>query len=163
MEWDVVKEMGRNTIKGVSKGMKATAIFVGSTYTLPSAFRKYTLDYDYVVAVILPPSFGFGLGEFFLAWPVESRSYDYAYAVPFLVRVGTNIASGIYEWYRYEKNKKYGHSPSGSRTPAPSSGSTSSGKLEEKVEKGEIKIKDIPNPWDIDIPKIEDQKMRRNC
>ncbi len=163
MEWDVVKEMGRNSIKSVSHGIKATARFVGSTYMLPSTFRRHP-DPDDFFNVTIPISFLFGTFEGVLAFSGESTSGKYLYAAPLLVRIGTNIASGIYEWYRYEKNKKYGHSPSGSAISGSSPfGSSSPSKLEEKVEKEEKKVhlKDVPNPWDIDIPKIEDQKVRR--
>ncbi len=94
------------------------------------------------------------------SWPKESF---FMYGAPIL----THLGSGIYEYIRYTKKKMAGtlsgpstgsggaSSPARSGSPTtPSSGSTPS-KLEEKVEKDEIKIKDIPNPWDIDIPKIE--------
>ena len=80
-----------------------------------------------------------------------------------------NILSGLYEWYRYEDNKKKkGFLPTNSppaSTPISTPVSTpiyQPNSLEKKVEevKPEIKIeipvpKQIPNPWDIHIDEIE--------
>ncbi len=116
------------------------SMFSSAVHSLPGAFYMSITKLDYV--------------------PTELIFY---WAIPPL----THLGSGIYEYIRYTKKKMAGtlsgHSTGsgGASSPArsgsstvPSSGSTPS-KLEEKVKKHEIKIKDIPNPWDIDIPKIE--------
>jgi hypothetical protein len=60
-------------------------------------------------------------------------------------QIATNLVSGIYEWYRYEKNKL-------NETEQPTTESTSEEESLEKItDNPEIQI---PNPWDIDVPKI---------
>ncbi len=151
---NVCKEMGRKTLKG-------TSVAFSCFYFAPTFYRK---SEDIAMA-----SAGAAVGVF--AHCVAGACYAafterefYPLSFP-LVPLATNAVSGLYEWARYEhekvKSKKAPVSPLSS--PAvPSPGSTPSGaassKLEEKVEQEKSKPlvpRDIPNPWDIDIPKIE--------
>jgi len=177
--YEVIKEVGKHVLEGVK--MTGSFFYLSPTFTRRYNVKNGRAEYgngDVGESVIgafwgsVTHDFIVHIYNYFLfgkdmeSWPKEAL---FMYGMPIL----THLSSGIYEYIRYTKKKMAGtlsvpstgsggaSSPAGSGSPtAPSSGSRSSGKLEEKVEKDEIKIKDIPNPWDIDIPKIEDQKIR---
>ncbi len=81
----------------------------------------------------------------------------------FLAPITTNLLSGGYEIWRYAREKVRsplsGTSATSSPvlTPSVPAYSIEKGKLEEKIEKEEKMpdSRDIPNPWDIDIPEIK--------
>ncbi len=138
--YEILKDMGRKTLKG---GLAIPEYI----FAAPSFYRKYLSRPD--AFLIVPHSLLIALEICEAIDPIKNLLGDYSY-LPLATHVTGNVASGLYEWFRYEKRKI--SSPTTSSSPS----SASSSNLEKQVEKEDKPTpKDIPNPWDIDIPKIE--------
>jgi len=165
--------MGRKTIKHLPQVSRIAGEFISSPWMMPTYMRRNDLDpAGYFIGNFGRYMYGtltVAVGNIVstvLGFVDDSRYFLYPATM-----LSTNILSVLYEWYGYEKNKvstPASLSPPPASPPSNVSPIASSG-LESKVEKKEEKDRnerkiprDIPNPWDIDIPKIEDQKMRRN-
>ena len=66
--------------------------------------------------------------------------------------LATHTVSGLYEWYRYEKNKK---SSSTMTTTTPVKGLEASVEKAEEVKQEQSPGRSVVNPWEIDVRKIE--------
>ncbi len=158
-----VLKAGREALPYLIKVPLAVGEFIASPLMFPTYFRRYEkfvkdLGDSEESSLIIPYWFMttiVGNGICTGAGIISDSKY-FLYPAAF---ISTNVISGIYEWYKHESEKNKLPSTTSS-AGSPTNVSSSSGKLEEKVEKNEIKIKDIPNPWDIEIPKIEDKKIR---
>jgi len=159
-----LKEMGRKTLKGLGSAIGGVYNVFEYVYACPTFTRKHlpiikkqipahALD-EFIGSVVVGGNALIWTGEFIFGCCFKESPYlTYAF-LPFATHIAGNAASGLYEWFRYEKRKI--SSPTTSSPRASSSHSSpSSSNLEKKLEKNEIKIKNIPNPWDIDFPKIE--------
>ncbi len=156
-----LKEMGRKTLKGIGSTIGGIYNVFEYVYACPTFTRKHLLTIEKQVPAHVLGDFVAGVvaggnGFIFVFEGIVGAVYKespYAF-LPMATHIAGNAVSGLYEWFRYEKRKI--SSPTTSSPRASSSHSSpSSSNLEKKLEKNEIKIKNIPNPWDIDFPKIE--------
>jgi len=113
----VLKEMGRKTFNGVRETLK----FLCGGFIFPTLYRKQlkslkkdspcyfsekegrTSDIGVsacfsILATVLGPALAYNIPT----GDKEIRPINY---IPFAVWMGTNVASGLYEWYRDERNK----------------------------------------------------------
>jgi len=154
--------MGRKTLKGLGSAIGGVYNVFEYVYACPTFTRKHlpiikkqipahALD-EFIGSVVVGGNALIWTGEFIFGCCFKESPYlTYAF-LPFATHIAGNAASGLYEWFRYEKRKI--SSPTTSSSPS----SASSSNLEKKVEQEKSKPivpRDIPNPWDIDIPKIE--------
>jgi hypothetical protein len=152
--------MGENLKAIGSIGKKIIGYPIGALYAYPTTIRKFTEKYKQIPND--PGGFvicfgGLSLVGNFLLVPTIGlyRSYttglDKFTWLPLLISPTTNIASGLYEWFKYEKNKINKNTTSRSSA------------LETKVNTSETKAeivssfpKDIiPDPWSYDIDEIK--------
>ncbi len=94
--------------------------------------------------------------------PAMSPSEYHQGLIYFLAPIATNLLSGGYEIWRYAREKVRSHLSGTSATispvltPSVPASSIEKGKLEEKIEEEKMPdSREIPNPWDIDIPEIK--------
>ena len=143
-----IKEMGKKTFNAVKTAMELAVSF---PYFGPSFVRKTRkpdggIDDNFTLLCSLLNILHV-VGSGFMAYDdIVPKMY------PFFV-LGTHTASGLYEWYRYEKNKV---SPSTTSTSTSSTGKKSG--LEEAVKESSetnhpIDPKTYKNPFEIELPK----------
>ncbi len=179
---EVTREMTRMFLRGVARVVEP----FWTSYIIPSYYRKYPMKFD------IGDSFyncftysSLGIVEFIgslggmIAYLSDKENNGKAIflALPLALHLTTNAMSGLYELYLKARKNIAAPIPSlplvppsvptsippyHTTIPVPSPPSTSADEksLEKKVE--DRRRFDIPNPWDIDIPKIEDKKVGRN-
>ena len=142
-----IKNMGtktRNFCRGFLEGHLAVPSFIRKTEDSNQA-----VGVGYFSGGIVPAFGHFAFGFYPLTGYFLLFNYNKKIAIATLAtQVTTNIASGIYEWYRYERDKL--------NKPL----TTSPGELEKIVEpKIEVELKPnetkFINPWEIEIPKMD--------
>jgi len=145
----IIKDIVKKCIDSSRDFLKG---FVDGHLRIPTYTRKLSEDETsvaYKTGGFLP----FMGIPFFLVYPILGYYYLFNHNktiawTTLVTQVGSNIASGLYEWYKYEKDK------SKEKTP-----------LEKKVEQPEIKIPPVKtsfiNPWEVKVPeyKKEDEKL----
>jgi len=144
---EAIKKMGAEA-RGVCRG------FLEAHLTIPTCLRKLEVgaSEEYLVGAIMPLVGHIGAGIYPIWGYIKLFKYNKKIAaVTLATQITTNIASGVYEWYRYKRNKL--NAPSVS--PA--------GELEKGLEPPEkIEVKPVQthfiNPWEIEVPKIEVRK-----
>ncbi len=155
-----IKEVGKEALKSLGK-------VIGYVYIAPTIYREHydAPEYAHPFMPTTLSSVYSGLIHCFGAFLSDGLGKENLAKLILInggLSITTNVASGIYEYLRglyIEQKKIIARKPSSSAsTPLTPTHSLS---LEEKVEKEEdnkkiTKIQDIPNPWDIDIPKIDE-------
>ena len=150
-----LKEMGRKTFCAVKTAME---LAVSSAYFGPTSIRKMGDKVEASLNVALFNTFHILVpgGVSLIAYPTaqqETPDGIFTLSKYLLFVAGTHILSGLYEWYRYEKNKV---SPSTTSTSTSSTGKKSG--LEEAVKESSetnhpIDPKTYKNPFEIELPK----------
>ena len=158
VDYKALKDMGRKAGGVISATAKAYGIFLSFSNLNPSTTRFLMSNpesdsEDGIAASILISAVFNGILNAgmhpYLASKIMGGNYS-SYILPFLgISAGTNILSGLYEWYRYERDKN--------KTALDSSSG-----LEEEVEKSENEPKPekpkIINPWDQEFEEIENKR-----
>jgi len=152
------KKAIKETAKGIGKVCKYVTGTVLWPYIVPRITRGYSDDWKDGTGALFP-SLMIGSFIYIIEGAVAShlgmlKEHHLLYAIP----IGTNIASGIYEYYRYNKNKYLAKKT----PPSPIASVPVTSPLETKVETiiQEAKIPEqkpiqITNPWEVDIPEIK--------
>ncbi len=159
---DVIIKVAKGTGTAVTYGAKgfSEVLFGAPTYIRKllefnlneTIYGSELKDLGYLfgsIPIVLPTVLSFGIVP--ILGYKSLFEYDAKIALTLLgTQLFTNLMSGFYEigrnmkrqMMKEEQKKKHG--------------------LEEVIQKPEQKIHpSVPNPWDIDIPKIEDQKTGR--
>src|SRR3989344_6850067 len=141
-----IKAMGKKTFKAVTalSGGCLEGLFILPSFCRKIPEKKYgKIEMICYIEGGTIALLGALMGEFNL-WPYHEK-----FAISLLTaQITTNLCSGIYEWYRYEKNKAL----------SPKNKPKESG-LEEAVKTPEVEIKppinpkDYKNPFEYEIPK----------
>ncbi len=171
------KELLKSVAKKSVKFLFEASLYAAAPLYLPTFDRKYEdgdfeLDIDDMyVSIYNTTATLVGVAIDVMAATSAFMDKNPLYLIIPAIHAVPNALSGIYELYISEREKRAGlpksastHGTTTSPSPASASSSASSSSgLEEKVEKEEEKPprRDISNPWDIDIPKIEDKKIQR--
>ncbi len=171
----VIKEMGRKALKEGREALKegprvirGIGEFIVYPFFLPTYLRRND-EGETLTNNIEFGHLGYGISTMILGNAfslIAGFGYDSRFLLYPATMLATNTGSLLYEWYQGVKKditpaplSTPSISPPISTSSNPPLISTSSD-LEKKVE---TKVpRDIPNPWDIDIPKIEDKKVGRN-
>ncbi len=114
--YEVVKEIGKDVGRGIAKAGKGVynnrkkiydfgKYLIGGAIILPSAFRNL-LESEYNFDGGFAGILGVTSGVIGRAYFFSSEKVDSDMAVPLGVcLIATNVASGIYEYFRYKRNK----------------------------------------------------------
>ncbi len=185
---EVTREMTRMFLRGVAKVVEPFWIsYIMPSYyrKYPMKFDVVDSTYNCITYLSLGTVEFFGsLGGMASYLSDKEKNGNAIFlALPLALHLTTNAMSGLYELYlKARKNVLYPVSPanptpssafpitspshlphpSAPSPPAPAHSASPSAEeksLEEKVE--DRSVRNIPNPWDIDIPKIEDKKIVR--
>ncbi len=158
---EAIKEVGKEALKSLGK-------VIGYVYIAPTIYREHydAPEYAHPFMSMTLSSIYSGLIHCFGAFLSDGLGKENLAKLTLInggLSITTNVASGIYEYLRglyIEKKKIIARKPSSSTSTPPTP--THSPSLEEKVEEKSLEekvedrsVRNIPNPWDIDIPKIE--------
>ncbi len=95
----VFKEIGRKIGVGARESLK----FIASTYFSPTSCRKH-IDYASLSLLGMLGALMTEIGVAFSPY-IQNKELQKTALVLFFARLSTNLASGLYEWYRYERRE----------------------------------------------------------
>jgi len=158
---DIIKDIGKDLLTGAKYFSKLSYGFLGATIIAPTIYRKHIElerqtpddETDYLI------SDGFMGGAMLLSWlePVVYVILGVTYSGKLVgsllaAQVTTNAVSGLYEIYRYKKNKiEEREKNSNLETKIEESQS----QLTQSSQPQESSYKPLPDPWSIKTPEIK--------